>query len=385
MAKLDTGRMLNSTRLKKVDDAHRQLEADLEDIFGIPDNDPIDNPIFGTNVEDPSEPPVQPDGSIRGVPTFATSAPQTGASNAPGVQFGDGTYLLKICLEQGKLQLFKSDDDGATWDVVSNLEDPASGQGLFTALSDVDIDTLVADKIVKVQSDGGGGYEFVLADPATVAGRTTFVSLDDTPIDALSSHVNEIVYVASSSALGYTAFPTGLGEPWLVFLKAQTTENWGSSGLWKQTYNWIHDPDIGSAGGQVITSGVLINQTADEVRANAYLSLEVGTYDISFWYYTADSNDKYGVRMWKVQPASGTGESGSPGTCIGPAADGIEHMPTLSWEYSTRDPVSINGNKYMGSAKLIVTSAGNFEFDIRQTNGIVIYNCDFYISLAKVK
>ena len=65
MAKLDTGRMANSTMLNKTDDAHVALEADLETILGVPDNTIITTPIFGETLD--GSDPVNEDGSIKGV------------------------------------------------------------------------------------------------------------------------------------------------------------------------------------------------------------------------------------------------------------------------------------------------------------------------------
>ena len=113
MGKLDTSRMSNATKLRKVDDAHVALEGDLEEIFGIPDNTEITTPIFEE---------VFPNGTIKRVTRLYMAAASSTAAECIGLQFEDGDEKKRMIFVDSEIKIYEWDDPD--WTLVASMEQP---------------------------------------------------------------------------------------------------------------------------------------------------------------------------------------------------------------------------------------------------------------------
>lgn len=216
MAKLDSGRMSNATKLRAVDNAHNQLELDLEGILGIPDGQNITGSIFGLNPDD--DVPVRADGSIRGILKLLTAATVYDPEDGIGFQFEDDTETKRLTLIEGRLRIHRL--NGAVWDLVSELD--VSGSVAFQGLLDVDIpvgeefapgtpNPDAAGKFVAVNATGDA-YTHVA--PPADGGATAFTGLADTPEEMGPAHS---MLLTDGAALYFEKTPANV-EPWGVWL-----------------------------------------------------------------------------------------------------------------------------------------------------------------------
>ena len=393
MAKLDSGRMSDATRVKQVDDAHRQFETDLEAIFGIPDNTDIANPILGSNPETPGAPPVNSDGSITGVPIFRAAAPLSGGANGIGFEFDDGTTRKRLVLEGTSIKIFVFDDDTDTWTQVTDLDNPGSGSGLFTALSDVNLDPLsVADagKILKVNEDGDG---FELVAPGEVDGVTEFTDLDDvniaSPLTAADN--GKVVQVGLTGFLELADAPAGIGDPWVMLLQVLGTSGWGTKAStqnnpaskpqhpnanegWLNTWNWYYPV----AGDGIVSDGNLLVDTI--IGGTPYLKYYIsipaaGIYRCSMWY-NAPNLGVTGIREWRVAPVTAT--------CLSTGAT-LTDVHTPEYAIVGGTPTGVSGTQFLGAKDLIVTSPGTITLQVRNDSPNAVTGVVFYASITKVK
>ena len=374
MAKLDVGRMSDATKVKQVDNQHAQLEADLEDILGVPDGVSITTPVFGINPEDASAAPVQRDGSIRGVPRFTLASAVSDAYASVGLEFKDDTSLKRLCFVNSRIEIHKSEDDGTTWTRVSNLEDPY-GSGLLTALTDVDLPELSAvdsGQILAVTTSSP--WKFELVAPSLVGGRTKFVDLDDVGIgrDLLASDNGDIIGVADGKLNLITA-PADIGNPWLMELEAASRRPWGKATAeddFTTTFAWEFIED---ASGLTIQDDNLLDNISLE-RPNAYITLEQGLYEVSLWY-NAPYTGGAGVREYKVVPYTASISGAASYRAASP-------MPI---QYIDGVPYGINGTHHLGTRTLVVLTTGKVYIAVRQDGSGEITDVKWYCSIVGIK
>jgi len=368
--------MSDSTKLSRVDNAHVALEVALSDILGVPDNTVITNPIFGVSHD--GEDPVQPDGSIRGVMKFYESGVESSASAASGFEFTDGTKTKRLVMVSSGLKIYSL--SGTTWSPVTDLENTVQGSGYFANLSDVDPSlTPTAGQLVSWDAVNGW-WESV--DPASGSGKTRFADLDDTPAAAnpapgdpfAAADVNKIVYIASTSALGFKAEPAGLGPPWVMMLTATATDSWRSSANFGDAWNWA-PMTFSDDGGFLIDDTSLI--TSDGADGNKFIALDAGLYQISLYYSVANPN-KFGTRSWRIQ---GTNSDG-------PATFGIQQQANLFWNPAlpdTENPGTLGGLHWLGTQTLIQFSDGTIHFEINQDSKTTFTGLVLYAVIARIK
>ena len=387
MAKLTISRMSDATQIKQVDNAHAALEEALEAIFGIPDDVDITSPIFGTSPGGGKS--VQSDGSIRGVMRFVSDGVESDAGDAAGIEFDDGSVRKKIAIVSSKVTLHEYDESTATWEQISDLENPGAGSGKLVDLSDVDItdDPLPDNKILKTS-----GGVFVLDDPASAEGITSFSELDEwsgpftsDPWQSFdpANDIDKFIVVTGANSLGLAAAPEGLGAPWVAQLEAVASSKWRGPD-WASVYNWDHQSFTGND--SLVSEDIFANNTAPTPdHANEFIYLESGIYELSMWY-RAYVDTIYGNRYFRVQAAAS-----SPATVVGPATIGtVTQAPVYLFPSGETTSVYVGEGCYMGTAMFIVTAAGNITIDVRQTaSGVAIGsgNSDpaFYATLVKLK
>lgn len=379
MAKLDVNRMADSTKLSRVDNAHVALEADLETILGVPDNTVITSPIFGVTPDGSA--PVQSDGSLKGVMRFYESGVISDASDASGFEFTDGNKTKRLVMVSSGLKIYEL--VGSAWTVVADLEHPGSGSGTFAALADVD---------PSMSPNDGDLIEWVAASshwssvaPASGSGKTRFADLDDTPAAANpapgdpfnAADVGKLVYVASTTTLGFQAAPAGVGAPFCMMLKApgSGTSTWGSTTTaWIDVYQWDYESFTDDGGFLTDDPNLLTN---DGGKANKFVSLDAGLYHITLWY-TCTNPTKWGSRQWKI--------SGS--NSDGPATYGIQQEANLFWQTGLppdENPATLPGIHFLGSAMLIQFADGTIKFQVQQDSGFIMSGVVFYAVITKVK
>ena len=378
MGKLDVARMSNSTKLGRVDNAHVALEADLEEILGVPDNTIITIPILGQTSD--GEPPVQPDGSLRGIMRFYENGVISTVAGASGFEWTDGTVTKRVVLVDSVLNIYEL--DGTTWSKVASLETAATGK--LTGLSDVDPSmTLVAGKVLSVNAGGGTPY-FELIDPASGTGVSRFADLDDTPAAAnaipgdpfADGDVGSLVYVASTAALGFTPPPAGLGEPFVMCLATTgDTLKWNTldptETNWGYVIGWA-PVGFNDDGGFLTDNTALI--TGEGVDGNVNIALEAGLYQISLWYTTTNPN-KFGTRQWRI-----AGDSSD-----GPATYGIQQEANLYIPAGATDPEVLPGLHFLGTQMLIQYADDTIKFEVKQDSG-TRFNAVYYSAvISKVK
>jgi hypothetical protein len=367
--------MSDATKVKQVDNQHAQLEADLEDIFGIPDGTPITSPIFGVNPEDSSKPPIQRDGSIRGVPRFTLVTAVTDAGNSVGLEFEDDTSLKRLCFVNSRIEIHESEDDGETWTRVSNLEDPY-GSGLLTALTDVALDALSSTnsgQVLRVTTSAP--YKFELVAPSLAGGRTKFTDLDDVGIgrDLLASDNGDIIGVVSGK-LNLVSAPASIGDPWLMELVASSRTPWPrdlTEDAFIQAYQWTYVPDVS---GQTIQDQNLLSDISVD-KLNGFIELEAGLYEVSVWY-NADNIGGTGIREWKIVASTAT---------IGGAASFRGGSPLPIGYDEDGLPILGNYTHFLGTRTLNVTASGKVYLAVRQDGYNNMTGVMWYMSILGIK
>jgi hypothetical protein len=365
MGKLDKTRMTDATKVSKVDDVHNATEQDAGEIFGIPDNTQITSPIFG---ETPSGgKSVQPDGSIRGNPLFKMSAPTSDPASAIGFEFKDGTKTKRLVMTDSQLVIWNW--TGTTWEKVTDVENPG---GTFLALSDVS-DTAYTGKagyLVKVNS-GATGIELVA--PTAGSGVTTFIGLTDTP--GAMGTVGQIVTVQDASNLKFSDPPSGIGDPFVMWLEAVgKAAGWGNGG-WTDAYNWAFTT-VADDGGFLTDNTALL--TNDGLKANKFITLAAGVYEISLWYYTS-TFDKTGVRNFRISNATGYTDA------VGPATVGCEEPGHFYFNTGT-SAAALDGIHHLGTRQLIMKAGpSKIKVEVKQTSTGNLMGVTFFMSIAKVK
>ena len=378
MGKIDTSRMSNATKLNKVDDAHVALEGDLGEIFGIPDNTEIDPPIFEN---------VYEDGTIGGVTRLFQAAASSTASECIGIQFEDDTAKKRMIFVDSALQIFEWNEDDETWDLVANVEQP--GSGLLSELTDIDTDAQEAGWLLAVNGTNDG---YIFVEPASASGVDTFAELTDTP-DAFDGDTSFdpdndpgkfVIVNEAGTALKLTAAPTGLGDPYVIWINSPsqdpdpTSINWMSQdvdGSWSEMWLW---EDVNITDGGLLTACPL---TDDGNSANKFITLPIGVYDISFWY-SSTGYSAYGLREWRVNDANR--EAGGTGTIVGPAAYGANERANVY--YPPAGGIQpCPGVQFLGTRQAIQLSATPFWFEARQTAGTGIPGTVFFVSISRVK
>jgi hypothetical protein len=361
--------MSNATKVNRVDNVHNKAEQDLGEILGVPDGTQITNPILG--VGPGSTPSVQSDGSIRGCPVLKMSSATSNPANAIGFEFKDGTATKRLVMTDSGLKIWNW--TGTTWAQVANLENPGSGAGTFLSLSDVtDEDyTGKAGYLVKVNA---GATALELVAPTAGTGVTTFVGLGDTP--ASLGTAGQIVTVLDANNLTFSNPPSGVGDPFIMWLEAvATTSGWGRNS-WIDVYNWAYTsvPDDGG----FLTDDTALLSPGTLPQPNRDIELDAGVYEIGFWYYSTTSN-KTGTRMWKVVQQSGSIATTSP-ACLG-----VEQVANL-WFNSTSNAGGLSGLHALSQRQLIVLSDNSkIKFQVRQSSNTVLQGVTFFSTITKVK
>ena len=369
MAKLDVNRMTNSTKLRRVDDAHVELEGDLEAILGIPDNTPIGNPIFGTKPD--GSLPVNEDGTLSGVMKFTMANDVSTAADSVAIQFSDDEETKRIVFVDSGFKIYKS--GAATWELVADLENPGTGQ--LQNLADVDDTNFAANKVLAVNSLGTK-IEFV--DPASSSGISNFYELSDTPAQVGlgydSAKIGHVVYVKSTTELDFKAPPEGLGAPFVMCLVAGdpsgNPETWRTNNqAWGDVEDWNYESIVD--GGQLTVDTGLIDGDGK------YIDLDEGIYEARFWTHSTTPH-KWGSRSWKVE-----------GTyAVGPAADanGVQTSAPLYWNsLSTENPEVLPGLQFMGESTFVMTADGSVKFRVKLDAHTGVPNTLFYATIVKVK
>jgi len=373
MAKLDQNRMADSTKVNRTDDQHVQLEADLEDIFGIPDDTPITNYIFGSNPENPDGKPVQPDGSIRGVPVLKSASVESDPADAVGLKFDDGTVAKLLVFVNSGLKIYNDDDyPNEDWSLVANIESPGSGKltGLTDYTGPADISSSIG-KLLKVDSSGTG---FDLQDPSAGVGVTTFIQLTDGPGDygtagqvlATKSNLTEVEWVD----------PPSTGASFVMFLSSVATKGWGTSpASYIDLWNWALN-DLGQ--GTITDESTYLGNDGSE--SNKYFqALEQGIYEFSLWYVTSDGDERIaGTREWRLQGTN----------ILGPATVGVAQRATVGFGQNS-ELVPIDGAKFLGTRMFTVNgSTSDLHCEVRQNSGETIggrNSITFYAVLRRIK
>jgi phage gp46-like protein len=365
--------MTNATKVSRVDDAHGELENDLGEILGVTDNQEITNPILGTAPGGGKS--VQGDGSIRGTPILKMSSPTGDPASAIGFQFADGTKTKKLAFTNSGLAIWEW--DGTSWTQVANIENPGSGAGTFLSLSDVD-DSDYSGKagyLVKVNA-GADGLELVA--PAAGSGITRFVDASDTPAPYNGTPFNpadagKLVYVVDSSTLGLTAPPTGIGDPFVMWIYASAASNWGRNS-WIDAYNWAFVSVPGGDGGFLTDTASLL--TNDGLAANKFIELATtGVYRMDVWYTTTTTN-KTGTRSWRLVE--------NTATIAGLAEDGADQHANF-WFNSGTTAGGVAGLQFLGSRQFLVTSAGKVKVQVKQTANQTLAGVVFYANITRIK
>lgn len=374
MGKLDTSRMTNATKVGRVDNAHGELENDLGEILGVPDNTIITNPIFGVTTD--GSRPVNADGTITGVQRFVMPSASADPGSCVGFEFADGTETKRLIFVNSGLKIYREGD--SSWELVADIENPGSGSGLLANLADVD-PTLVmaADKVLGTNSLG---TLFELQDPAAGTGKSRFADLTDTPAAAAgapfeTANVGQLVYVASEDTLGFQDAPAGLGAPFVMMLQAPiagTTSRWGNGG-WIDLYEWdyasITDPN------NLLTTdaGLLVDLGGSKVRK--YITLEAGVYDINFWYNTT-SQTVWGLREWRVQGSNSAG----------PATLGAAQHPKVAFLPGVSDIGAVQGVHSLGSKMLLQNADDEIYLQVSQTSKLnPMTGNTFFATICRVK
>lgn len=379
MAKYDVNRMGDSTRVNKVDDQHNQCEEDSQDIFGIPDNTPITAYVFGRNPQNPGAKPIQPDGSIRGVPVLASNGPQAAPENAVGFKWDDGSTAKLLVFVNSELQIYKdSDYPNGAWTRVASVETPGTGKlvNLTDYVGPEDL-SLEVGKLLKVVPDGGGGFGFGLADPIGGAGVTTFIELTDGPL-AYGNPGDMLV--TNNFATGVVwAPPPVVAAPLILFARAQTVDGWGETNNWLPIWRWeLLDPE---GSGYVETNeATYLGQDVPNARVNAFfINLPPGPYECSMWYTTEEGIETtQGVRQWRMQGSS----------CFGPAIAGVSHRATVGFD-EDGIPRAIDGAKYLGTRMFLVgVTTTDLKIEVLQDSGGRLGTSDevtFYCVIRRIQ
>lgn len=372
MGKLDINRMQNATRLNKVDDAHVEMEGDLEEIFAIPDNTDIDPSIFES---------VDSEGKISGVVRLYQASASSTPANCIGFQFEDGTKTKRLILVDSTLKLYEWDDP--TWDEVSNLEAPGSGK--IIDLTDVDVTTAqMAAGIGKLLQVNALGDAFELVAGASGSGINTFTELTDC-FDITTKDPGDFVVVdGAGTGLTTAAAPTGLGNPYVHWLSAPAVgslSQWGVHGdpedggstpePWYPAWQWY---DVAADPGGFLTAATLENHA--DGRTNLYMTLPAGVYDISMWYETSQPN-QYGVREWRAR-------SVIVDNANGPATFGASDTAAVRMTASA-DPAAKAGLQFLGTRQLFLTAEDDVWIEVHQDSGAAIQACRFYLSVSRIK
>lgn len=380
MGKLDSSRMTNATKVGRVDDVHNECEADLGEIFGIPDDTRITNPIFG--ITDDGSLPVNDDGTLKGTMRLVMSGVESDPAQAIGFEFDDGTEKKRLVYVDSGLKIYHWNTSTLSWDQISDLENPASGAGLLSSLSDVDVTTpLTADQVLAVNALG---TKFELQAPTAGTGKNRFADLDDTPLAAnpspgdpfASTDVNRVVYVASESSLGFQDPPTGIGAPFAMMLRAPggtgEFQEWGSTPkTYIPMYQWSY-MSYADDGDLLVDDPLLI--TSGATRANEFITLDKGIYDIGFWF-TCKTTSQWGRREWRVQ-----------GTYAeGPAAAGVNAQADVFYKPNLHLLGAHPGPTYLGHKTLLMIADGKINFQAKQDSGEKLTGCQFFASIVKVK
>jgi hypothetical protein len=383
MGKLDINRMSDSTKLSRVDNAHVALEADLEEILGIPDNTPITNPIFGVSPD--SQPPVGSDGAIRAIMQFYESGVVGDPNDASGFEWVDGTETKRLIMINSGLKIYRL--QGQTWSPVTDLENTVQGSGYLANLSDVDPSLAPTAGQLLAWDNGNSWWEAV--DPASASGKTRFADLDDTPDPSATgdpfnaSDVGSIVCIASTTSLGFKPEPAGLGDPFVMMLTAEASEEdgWGTSikDAWTDVYNWGFQTFADDGGFLTDDTSLLTNDTVPDVtEADKFITLTAGLYNISL-YYEASNPTKWGTRQWIIVGSNSDG----------PATNGIQQEANLFWQPTgipdDEQPVALPGNHFLGSAALVQFADGTIKFQVKQDSGFRLNDVVFYATIQKVK
>lgn len=372
MAKFDTSRMGDSTIVKRVDDQHNAVEEAVEEVFGIPDNTEITAYIFGANPEEPEGYPIQPDGSIRGVPVLKSAGVQSDPASAVGFKFDDGTAKKLLVFVDSTLMLYEDTAyPDETWSEVMNLESPGSGQ--LVNLSDYTETAALADRIgylLKVNATGDG---FDLQAASGGAGVTTFIELTDTPV-GYGTEGQILAVAAGGVTLEWIDVPSVV-EPFIMIVSAQTTNGWGSTVNWIDMWNWdIEDP--GSSGYLITDDSYLGNDGSEADKF--FVDLVAGVYEFSLWYVTPVGGENVeGIRAFRVQ---GTG-------IHGPATEGVSHRATVGFD-SVGRATAIDGVKFLGMKTFIATATTtDLKAQVWQDSGSRIGSGDnitFYAMIRKI-
>jgi hypothetical protein len=376
MAKLDIGRMQNSTQVRRVDDAHNALEEALELIFGIPDNTEITRPIFDK---------INPDGSATGVVRLTSTSPPAGADDAVGLEFYDGDVKKKIAFVGGVLRLYVWSDETSTWTIVANLEAPASGRLVdladCTEIKDADLSQSIG-MLVKVNNSGNG---FSLQESATVDGINLFTELQDCP-GTLGSKGQIVVVDQSGTGLTFDNPPAGASGPFIMFLKTDLSSGisvgsglgtWDSIANWRQLWAWtLYDPS--NSGIPVTDNSTYL--ASDGGSANRFIkNLSTGLYSLDFYYEVLQASPEtiFGARAFSI---AGTNISVLSGTVGRGYFSGAEFGVNGSSQAGV-----IYGTRHIGSLKFIVTGAVT-DATIRffQDSGAAL-KAIFYTIITKVK
>jgi hypothetical protein len=382
MAKLDINRMSNSTKLSRVDNAHVDLEADLETILGVPDNTPITIPVLGKTVD--GSPPVQTDGSLKGVMRFYEGSVTSDVNAAAGFEFTDQTVTKRLVLVSSGLKIYKL--DGTTWTPVADLENPGSGSGLLSALADVDPSLAPNAGDLLAWDNVNGWWEAVA--PASGSGRTRFADLDDTPPAAgaapadpfNTADVGKLVGIVSEASLGFVTPPAGIGAPFCMLMNAGTTGDgaghWAGGGKWTDVFVWAFNTYTDDGGFLTDDTSLLTNDGSD---ANKFITLTSGLYQISFWYVATGGQTKWGTRQWRVAGSNSDG----------PATLGIQQEANLFWQSkdipNDEQPTLLPGIHYLSTAMLIQYADGTIKFEVAQDSKNPMTGVTFYAAITKVK
>jgi len=369
MAKFDTSRMGDSTVVGRVDNQHNAMEEAVEDVFGIPDNTEITAYIFGENPEATGDRPIQPDGSIRGVPVLKSSGAQSDPASAVGFKWDDGVAKKLLVFVDSLLQLYEDDDyPNESWSLVMNLEEPGSGQ--LVNLTDYTETAALADRIGYLLKVNAAGNGFDLQAPSGGTGVTTFIALTDTPV-GYGTTGQILAVAAGGTSLEWIDVPTA-ASPFIMLAEAEAASSWGSSQNWGDVYNWsLIDP---GTSGYLITdeSTYLANDTApDPDQANKFFkNLVAGVYEISVWYVTAVGAERVaGIRGFRVFATS---------SLYGPAVEGVAHRATVGFN-ADGTLGAIDGAKFLGS-KMFITKITTTDLRVQvfQDSGGSISGTDLY-------
>lgn len=371
MGKLDINRMSNSTLVNRVDDQHVDLEGDLEDILGIPDNTEITNYVFGTNPDGGY--PVQADGTIKGVPVLKSAAVVADPANAVGFMFDDGTVKKLLAYVDSELKIYEDDDyPNEDWVLVGSVEIP--GAGLLMNCTDLDTTGIDVGYIITVNATEDG---FELTAPSAGTGITEFIELTDGPGDYGVAGQMLVSDGPVAGTISWDDVPN-FEDPEVYHMSSGWSTGWSTSGGWQTLYNW-NEEDPGSLG--LCQSGYMANNIPDG-HANEYITgLTQGIYECSVWYSTGEGKENFlGKRRWRLHSTLGD--------IAGPAASGACDRPTAAVAYVDGEYVidPIDGMKYLGTRMFTVTSTtSDLVVQVQQDSGSRIGGyVSFYCVIRKV-